>query len=156
VLKSHCIYYKKGDKTDCSNYSGISLLPTTYKILSNILRSRLTAYAEEIVGVHQFGLWCNRSTALKFFICPTNAHNSYKIVKLLKSFKIIIVAPTCFGLHKPSSGSSQPVLRWSYNVDIGYISLFEVIGIVAAYFVQSAMMGPSLIFRVKLGLRRST
>ena len=37
--------------------------------------------------------------------------NYYKIVKQLKSFKIIIVAPTCFGLHKPSSGSSQPVLR---------------------------------------------
>jgi len=35
--------------------------------------------------------------------------NYYKIVKKLKSFKIIIVAPTCFGLHKPSSGSSQPV-----------------------------------------------
>jgi len=31
--------------------------------------------------------------------------NYYKTVKQLKSFKIIIVAPTCFGLHKPSSGS---------------------------------------------------
>jgi hypothetical protein len=29
--------YKKGDKTDCSNYTGISLLPNTYKSLSNIL-----------------------------------------------------------------------------------------------------------------------
>ena len=37
--------------------------------------------------------------------------NYYKIVKQLKSFKIIIVAPACFALHKPSSGSSQPVLR---------------------------------------------
>ena len=63
--------------------------------------------------------------------------NYYKIVKKLKSFKIIIVASTCFRLHKPSSGSSQPVLRLSYNVEFGYISLFEVIGIVAAYFVQS-------------------
>jgi len=58
---------------------------------------------------------------IKFFICPTNAGNSYKIVKLLKSFKITIVAPTCFGSHKPSSGSSRPVLHQSYNVDIGYI-----------------------------------
>ena len=36
------------------------------------------------------------------------------------------------------------MLLQSYNVDFGYISLFEVIGIVAAYFVQSAMKGPSL------------
>jgi len=42
--------YKKGDKTDCSNYKGISLLSTTYKILSNILLSKLTPYAEEIIG----------------------------------------------------------------------------------------------------------
>jgi len=47
--------YKKGDKTDCSNYRGISLLSTTYKILSNILLSRLTPYAEEIIGDHKCG-----------------------------------------------------------------------------------------------------
>ena len=82
----------------------------------------------------------------KFFICPTNANNSYKIVKMLKSFKIIIVAPTCFGLRKPSSGSSEPVLRQSYSVDIGYISLFEVIGsTVAAYFVQCCYVCGSCI-----------
>jgi len=42
--------YKKGDKTDCSNYRGISLSPTMYKILSIILLSRLTPYAVEIIG----------------------------------------------------------------------------------------------------------
>jgi hypothetical protein len=32
--------YKKGNKTDCSHCRGISLLSTTYKILSSILLSR--------------------------------------------------------------------------------------------------------------------
>jgi hypothetical protein len=41
--------YKKGDKTDCCNYRSISLMATTCKILSNILLSSLTPYAEEIV-----------------------------------------------------------------------------------------------------------
>ena len=46
---------KKGNKTDCSNYRGISLLTTTYKMLFNILLARLTPYAEEIIGDHQCG-----------------------------------------------------------------------------------------------------
>ena len=59
--------HKKGDKTDCNNYRGISLLPTTYKILSNILLSRLSPYAEEIIVDHQFGFRCNRSTTDHIF-----------------------------------------------------------------------------------------
>jgi hypothetical protein len=47
------LIYKKADKTDCSNYCGISLLSTSYKILSNILLSRLSPYVEEITGEHQ-------------------------------------------------------------------------------------------------------
>jgi hypothetical protein len=57
--------YKKGDKTDCSNYRGISLLTTAYKILSNILLSRLTRYAEEIIG--DIGFRRNRSTTDHIF-----------------------------------------------------------------------------------------
>jgi len=38
--------YKKDDERYLSNYRGISLLPTTYKILSNILPSKLTPYAD--------------------------------------------------------------------------------------------------------------
>jgi hypothetical protein len=37
--------YKKRDKTDCNNYRGTLLLPTTYRILSNILLSWLIPYA---------------------------------------------------------------------------------------------------------------
>jgi len=54
--------HKKGDKTNCNNYRGISLLPTTYKIASNILLSRLIPYEKEIIGDHQCGFRRNRST----------------------------------------------------------------------------------------------
>jgi hypothetical protein len=47
--------HKKGKKTDCNNYRGISLLSTSYKILSNILLSRLGTYINEITGHHQCG-----------------------------------------------------------------------------------------------------
>jgi hypothetical protein len=47
--------HKKGDKTGCSNYQGISLLSALYKILSNILLSRLIPYVDEIIGDHQCG-----------------------------------------------------------------------------------------------------
>ena len=51
----HTTYPQEGGKTDCNNYRGISHLPTTYKIFSNILLSRLIPYAEEIIGDHQCG-----------------------------------------------------------------------------------------------------
>jgi hypothetical protein len=53
--------HKKGDKTDCNKYRGISLLPTTYKILSNILLSRLIPYPKDIIGDYQCGFRRNRS-----------------------------------------------------------------------------------------------
>jgi hypothetical protein len=64
--------HKKGDKTDCSNYRGISLLSTSYKIVSNILLSRLIPYADEIIGDHQCRFRHNRSmTDETFYIRQT-------------------------------------------------------------------------------------
>jgi hypothetical protein len=58
------------DKTDCSNYRGISLSSTTYKILSNILLSRLTPYTADVIGDYRCGCRCNRSTTDHIFcIC---------------------------------------------------------------------------------------
>ena len=58
---------KKGDKTDSNNYGGISLLPATYKILSNILLSRLIPYAKEIIGDHSCGFRRNKLTIDRTF-----------------------------------------------------------------------------------------
>ena len=54
--------FKNGDKTDCCNHRGISLLQTKYKTLSKILLSRLIPYAEEIIGDHQSEFRSNRLT----------------------------------------------------------------------------------------------
>jgi hypothetical protein len=54
--------YKKCDKTECNNYGGFSSLSTAYKISSNIFLARLTPYVKEIIGGHQCGFCCNRST----------------------------------------------------------------------------------------------
>jgi hypothetical protein len=52
--------HKTDDKTDCNNYHGISLLSTSYKILSNIILLRLRPYIDEIIGDHQCGFRRNR------------------------------------------------------------------------------------------------
>jgi hypothetical protein len=57
----------KNDKTDCNNYRGISLLSTSYKMLSNTLLSRLGPYIDEISGDHQCGFRRNRSTTDQIF-----------------------------------------------------------------------------------------
>jgi len=59
--------HKKGDKTSYNNYRGLSPLPTTYKILSNILLSRLIPYAKEIIGDHQCGYRLNESNVDHIF-----------------------------------------------------------------------------------------
>jgi len=41
----------KSDKTDCSYYRAISLLLTMYKILSNILLSKLTPLQRKLSGI---------------------------------------------------------------------------------------------------------
>ena len=62
------LIYKKGDKRDCSNYRGLSILSTTYIVLSTILLSKLTPNTEENNGYHQCGFRRNRSTT-NLIIC---------------------------------------------------------------------------------------
>ena len=59
--------HKKGDRKLCGHYRGISLLCATYKILSDILRQRLSPMAEEILGDYQCGFRQNRSTIDQIF-----------------------------------------------------------------------------------------
>jgi hypothetical protein len=54
-------------RCDCSNDRGISLLTPSYKIVSNILLSKLGPYIDEIIGDHQCGFRRNRSTTCQNF-----------------------------------------------------------------------------------------
>ena len=83
---------KKSYKRTCSNYTGKWLLSATYKILSNSLRLRLTPYAKEIVGDHQWGFWWNRSTTDHTFyihkILEKNWEYFEAVHQLFMDFKI--------------------------------------------------------------------
>ena len=59
--------FKKRGKVNCNNYQGILLLPTCYKVLSNILLAKLVPYAEEIMGDHQCSFKRNKSTVDQIF-----------------------------------------------------------------------------------------
>ena len=63
----------------------------TYKILSNILLSRLTPYAGEITGDHQCGFWRNRSTADHLFcihqILEKKREHNEAVHRLFTDFK---------------------------------------------------------------------
>ena len=58
-----CIYKKKGDRSDCNNYRGISLLSIAGKILARVLLERLKLHiAEGNISESQTGFRSNRGT----------------------------------------------------------------------------------------------
>jgi len=63
-----CPIYKKGEKSECSNYRGISLLNTVYKILATVINNRLKVYALDLLSHEQNGFRRNRSTMDNTFI----------------------------------------------------------------------------------------
>ena len=62
-----CPIYKQGDKLECHNYLGISLLNVTYKIFTNLLTRYIEPYVEEILGDYQCGFRKGRSTTDQIF-----------------------------------------------------------------------------------------
>ena len=62
-----CLIYKKGDKLECHNYRGISLLNVTYKIFTNLLARYIEPYVEELLGDYQCGFQKGRSSMDQIF-----------------------------------------------------------------------------------------
>jgi hypothetical protein len=119
--------HKNGDKTDCSNYRGISFLSTSCKILSNNL-ARLTPYADEIIADHQCGFRRNRSTTDQIFYIRqilekkweyngtvhqlfTDCKNAYDSVKREVLYSILIE----FGMPRKLVGLFKMCLNETYS-----------------------------------------
>ena len=57
-----CPIFKKGDRRECSNYRGINLLNTVYKIFTCLIYNTLVKYSEMTLGEYQSGFRPSRST----------------------------------------------------------------------------------------------
>jgi hypothetical protein len=76
--------YKRGNKTDCSNYHGISLLSTIYKILSNNLFPKLSQYVDEIIGYHWEKTYCLIKLNKKWPFLSKRCFIQFNIIKTEK------------------------------------------------------------------------
>lgn len=70
--------YKKGNKYQCNNYRGITLLNIIYKVFSNVLLQYLTPYAEEILDEVQCGFRQSRGTVDQIFVVRQTMEKCYE------------------------------------------------------------------------------
>jgi hypothetical protein len=122
--------YKKSDKTDCSNYRGISHSPITYKILSSILVSRLTSHVEEIIWDHECGFWQNRSTTDQTF-CTHQIHEE-------KQYQ-------CFIDFQKAYGSVRRETLYNILIELGItMKLVRIINICLNETYNNVLIGKNL------------
>ena len=61
------LYKNKGDRSDCNNYRGISLLSIVGKVFARVVLARLQVLAERIYPESQCGFRAERSTVDMIF-----------------------------------------------------------------------------------------
>jgi sorting nexin-29 len=73
-----CPVHKKGNKMECNNYRGISLLNITHKIFAQLVAKLLEPYVQEILGDYQCGFRKGRSTTDQIFSLRMILEKSYE------------------------------------------------------------------------------
>ena len=65
--KIFTLYKDKGDRSDCNNYRGISLLSTVGKVYAHVVLARLQQLAKRVFPESQCGFRAERSTVDMIF-----------------------------------------------------------------------------------------
>ena len=73
--------FKKGQRSDCSNYRGISLLNAGYKIYTKIITNRLKPISESVLSEEQNGFRVGRS-------CIDNVFTVKQIIEKRREFNL--------------------------------------------------------------------
>jgi hypothetical protein len=71
-LSIECTIHKKGDNMIRSNYRGVNLLCTMYKVFSNVLFNRLAPYVQREFGDYQMWVPSEKVNSRTDFLCMPN------------------------------------------------------------------------------------
>lgn len=71
---------------ETENYKGISLLNASYRLLSDILLTRINPYTREIIGEYQAGCMKGKSTIDRIYIVKQVVEKSHKFNKDIHLF----------------------------------------------------------------------
>lgn len=143
-----CPLYKKGDKLTCSNYRGITLLSSVYKVFSTVLLNRIKPLTEDIIGEYQCGFRGGRSTTDQIF-------SVRQIMEKMWEYGVDIYQ--LFIDFKQAYDSVNRNALWSAMVELGlptkYIRLVRasLVGAKSCVRVQNDL---SETFAVTCGLRQ--
>ena len=91
------LYKKKGSRSDCGNYRGISLLSVAGKIFARIILNRLITVSEQTLPEVQCGFMPSRSTVDMIFAvrqlqekCIEQKKSLYSVfIDLIKAFDTV-------------------------------------------------------------------
>jgi hypothetical protein len=100
----------------------IPLLSDSYKIHSNFPLSRLSPYVDEVIGDHQYGFLCNRSTTDQIFCicqilekkwdCSATVHQLFIHFKIQLGGKLLYSIVIEFGAPIELGGLIR-MLKWN-------------------------------------------